>query len=103
MKMKSNYYKIDLKDFPIYHNDLDSYVIGVIEYINNNYIPKEYYNNIIPIFKTYFKTKGKYITNSELNRYLNREIKFEDIRDRFEELSQAKNQEEFLRIQNDLM
>ncbi len=45
MKMKSNYYKINLKNFPIYHNDLDSYVIGVIEYVNNNYIPKEYYNN----------------------------------------------------------
>lgn len=78
-------------------------MINVIEYINNNEISKDEFPKLKSMLRAYFRIRGRYITNTELERYLNKEIKFEDIRDKIQELSQAKNQEEYTRIENDLL
>lgn len=97
-------YRLPLKDFPIYfYDNINSYGKQIIKYIDSNKISEEYYCELRSILRAYFKYNDKYVTNSELNRYLNKEIKFENIRDRYEELSQAKTQEEYLKIINDYL
>lgn len=52
--------------------------------------------------RSYFKTNHKYVTKSEINRFLNKEISFDEIRDRFQEMADAKTQEEFDKILRDV-
>lgn len=52
--------------------------------------------------RSYFKTNHKYVTKSEVDRFLNKEISFDEIRDRFQEMADAKTQEEFDKILNDV-
>lgn len=58
--------------------------------------------SLVHALKFYFKTQHKYVTTSEIERFLNGEISFDKIRDRFQEMSDAKTQEEFDKILNDV-
>lgn len=42
------------------------------------------------------------VSNSEILRYLNREIEFDKIKTVYEELELAQNEEEFIKIKNDI-
>ena len=51
--------------------------------------------------RTIFKWDGFYVTLTEAMRFLNNEIELGEIQDRFQEISEAKTQEELIKIAED--
>lgn len=77
----------ELKDFPIYfYDNPDEYLKEVISYVEDNNIPKQYHFEIVSILRNYLKIKGEYVLDSELSKFINKEIPFEKIKNRFDEV-----------------
>lgn len=71
----------------IKHNDLDEYEKReAASYIS-----------------AYLRHQGTYATITEIYRYLNNEIEFNQIRDRLQEAYDSKNQEKAIKILNDII
>lgn len=73
-----------LDNFPIYfYDNLDEYLKKVISYVEDNNIHKQYRFEIVSILRNCLKMKGEYVLDSELNKFLNKELSFKDVKNKF--------------------
>ena len=76
-----------LSGFPIYfYRDLDKYLKEVINYIDNHNIPEQYCFSVKSTLKNCLKIKGEYVSDEELDKYLNKEIAFKEMKNTFGEI-----------------
>lgn len=96
-KIKNIFNKTPEFDYIAYNNQLEK---ELQEYFNDNI---EYSKQLLYKFWSYIfykcKLKGVYPTKNEIQRYLKREISFNDIRDRWQEFEESsKSDEDYERI-----
>ncbi len=75
--------KVDIKRLPF-----DTVFSRAKFYIENNKVPEEYKQHFRSILRTYFKINDKVVTNIQLDKYLNKEIQFNQIKEIWEEATQ---------------
>lgn len=71
----------------------------VKNYIDENNVSKEYIYEFRNILRHYFRLNDKIVTNIQLDKYLNKEIKFEQIKTIWEEISEINNKKQIENLQ----
>ena len=91
-----------MKDFNQQRNEsLDDYLARLKKYIEFDNLSTKDKMQIASAISFCLKCNNKYVTQTELYKYINKEITFDQIRDRINELSQAKTQGQYDKIIKD--